>query len=402
MSECATLGSEQPKSSLQRWLAVLSLACGTFVLINSEFLPIGLLTPIAKDLNISAGQAGWTVMLPGLIAALAAPLLMLFSRNLNRKTLLLILSISLIISNAIVMYSSSLATLLLGRIILGFAAGGFWSFSIPAGKRLVSEAQSARAISLISAGVALGTVAGVPASAYIGEIYGWRTAFTLNTLLAVAIFIYQWAALPSLPAGQSIGFAALVSAARIKGVRRGLIIGIFMAAGQYSAYTYLEPWLRFQQHFSLSSISLVLMGYGLAGFIGTFMTEFAVRRLGVRKTFLVNILVVGACVLVAAQLQDSLLIASALVVLWGLAFGALPICLNIWIYQAAPGSFEGGSALLVCVFQLALAAGAFFGGVLADTQGTSAPFILGGVLALLAGLSIFISQPRLTSVTQQE
>lgn len=394
MSDCTALESEQPKTTLKSWLAVLSLAGGTFVLINSEFLPIGLLSPIAHDLNISAGQAGWTVMLPGLIAALAAPLLMLFSRTLNRRTLLLTLSLSVIISNAVVMFSNSFSTLLLGRIILGVAAGGFWSFSIPAGKRLVSEGQSARAISLISAGVALGTVAGVPISAYIGELFGWRMAFIINASLAVAIFIYQWAVLPSLPAGKSIGLGALVSAAKIKGVRRGLLIGIFMAAAQYSAYTYLEPWLRFQMHFSSSAISLLLMGYGLAGFIGTFLTEITVREFGVRKAFLINILLVGLCVLVASQLSSNIFWASSLVVIWGLAFGALPICLNIWIYQAAPESFEGGSALLVCVFQIALACGAFFGGVLADTRGTSAAFALGGVLALLAGLSIFLSKPQ--------
>lgn len=394
MSECTTLESENLKSSLQRWLAVLSLACGTFVLINSELLPMGLLSPIARDLNISEGQAGWTVMLPGLIAALAAPLLMLFSRKLNRRTLLLILSLSIIISNAIAMFSSTFSTLLLGRIILGFAAGGFWSFSIPAGKRLVSEAQSARAISLISSGVALGTVLGVPLSAYIGELFGWRSAFTLNTVLAVAIIIYQWFTLPSLPAEQSVGSGALLTAAKIKGVRRGLVIGIFMAAGQYSAYTYIEPWLRFQLHFSASAISLLLMGYGLAGFIGTFLTEFTVRAWGVRITFLANILLVSACVLVASQLSTHIVLASAVVVIWGLAFGALPICLNIWIYQAAPESFEGGSALLVCVFQIALAIGAFFGGVLADNLGTYAAFILGGVLALLAGVSIYVSRPQ--------
>lgn len=397
MSQCTTLSSERQMSSLQRWSAVLSLACGTFVLINSEFLPIGLLSPIAKALNVSEGQAGWTVMLPGLIAAFAAPLLMLFSRRLNRRTLLLILSVSVILSNAIAMFATDLSTLLLGRIILGFAAGGFWSFSIPAGKRLVSEAQSARAISLISAGVALGTVAGVPASAYMGELYGWRMAFTLNTLLAVAIFIYQWIALPLLPAGNSIGLSAMLSAAKMKGVRRGLIIGIFMASAQYSAYTYLEPWLRFQMHFSSSSISLLLMGYGIAGFIGTFLTEFTVRKFGVRYAFLTNILFIGVCVLIASQLSSNQVLASVLIVIWGLAFGALPICLNIWIYQAAPELFEGGSALLVCVFQLALACGAFFGGFLADTQGTYAAFILCGVLALIAGLSIFLSHPQSTT-----
>lgn len=401
MSECTTLESEPQTSSMRRWLAVLSLACGTFTLVNTEFLPIGLLTPIAHALGVSEGQAGWAIMLPGLVAALAAPLLMLFSRRLNRRTLLLILSGSIIVSNAIAMFAHSFPVLLLGRFILGFGVGGFWAFAIPAGRRMVSEAQGARAISLISAGVAVGTVAGVPAGAFIGELFGWRMAFTMNTVLAVAVFIYQWFALPSLPAKNSLGLGSLLTVAKIKGVRRGLMIGVFMASAQFSAYTYLEPWLRFQVKLSASDISLLLMCYGVAGLIGTFLTEVTVREFGVRRAFLGNVLLLALSVLIASQVSSSVAAASTLVILWGLAFGALPVCLNIWIYQASPAMFESGSALMVCVFQIALACGAFFGGVLADTQGTAAAFILGGVLALLACVSIFVSHPQQSRVTGQ-
>ncbi|MEG3133896.1 MFS transporter [Rouxiella sp. T17] len=394
MSQCSTLNTDPITTSLQRWLAVLSLACGTFALVNTEFLPIGLLSPIAHALNVSEGQAGWAIMLPGLVAAVAAPLIMLISRQLNRKTLLLILSGCIILSNAIAMFAHSFPALLVGRLILGFGVGGFWAFAIPAGRRLVSEAQSSRAISLISAGVAVGTVAGVPAGAFIGELFGWRMAFTVNTVLAIAVFVYQWIALPSLPAQNSLGLGSLLTVAKIKGVRRGLFIGIFMAAAQFSAYTYLEPWLRFQVKLSASDISLLLMGYGIAGLVGTFLTEITVREFGVKRAFLGNILLLAFSVLIASQLSSSVVAASTLIVIWGLAFGALPVCLNIWIYQAAPAMFESGSALMVCVFQIALAAGAFFGGVLADTQGTSAAFVLGGVLALLAGFSIFVSKPQ--------
>ncbi|WAT02424.1 MFS transporter [Rouxiella chamberiensis] len=394
MSQCSTLGAEPTTSSLKRWLGVLSLAFGTFALVNTEFLPIGLLSPIAHALNVSEGQAGWAIMLPGLIAAIAAPLIMLLARQLNRKTLLLILTGCIILSNAIAMMAHTFPALLLGRLILGFGVGGFWAFAIPAGRRLVSEAQSARAISLISAGVAVGTVAGVPAGAFIGELFGWRMAFTANTVLAIGVFIFQWLALPSLPAKNSLGLGSLLTVAKIKGVRRGLIIGIFMAAAQFSAYTYLEPWLRFQVRLSASDISLLLMGYGIAGLAGTFLTEITVREFGVKRAFLGNILMLALSVLIASQLSSNVAAASTLVVIWGLAFGALPVCLNIWIYQASPALFESGSALMVSVFQIALACGAFFGGMLADTQGTSAAFILGGVLALLAGLSIFISRPQ--------
>lgn len=394
MTECSSLDTRPETSAFRRWLAVFSLACGTFVLVNTEFLPIGLLSPIAQSLGVTEGHAGLAVMLPGLIAAISAPLIMLFAKKMDRRNLLLLLSASVILANGIAVMAESFNVLLIGRIILGIGVGGFWSFAIPSGRRLVAEEQGARAISLITAGVAVGTVAGVPAGAFIGDLYGWRMAFTLNSALALVFFVLQWLALPSLPAQQSIGLRAMLGVTKVAGIRYALIIGVFMAGGHFAAYTYLEPWLRFNLKLPASDISLLLMGYGVAGLIGTLTTEITVREFGVKKAFTLNMLLLSLSVLALSLFNLPLPLASALVILWGLAFGALPVCLNIWTYQASPALFETGSALLVCVFQTSLALGALLGGILADTAGVSSAFLLGGALTLLAGITIFLSRPQ--------
>lgn len=398
MTECASLDTRPQTSAFRRWLAVFSLACGTFVLVNTEFLPIGLLSPIARSLGVTEGHAGLAVMLPGLVAAISAPLIMLFAKRMDRRRLLLLLSATVILANGIAVMAESFNVLLIGRIILGVGVGGFWSFAIPSGRRLVPEEQGARAISLITAGVAVGTVAGVPAGAFIGDLFGWRMAFTLNAVMALVIFVLQWIALPSLPAQQSIGLRAMLGVTKVPGIRYALIIGVFMAGGHFAAYTYLEPWLRFDLHLSASSISLLLMGYGIAGLIGTLASEFTVREFGVKRAFMLNMLLLSLSVLVLSTFHLPLALASALVILWGLAFGALPVCLNIWTYQASPALFETGSALLVCVFQTSLALGALFGGVLADNAGVSSAFLLGGVLTLLAAITIYLSRPQPVNV----
>lgn len=394
MTECSSLDTRPETSAFRRWLAVFSLACGTFVLVNTEFLPIGLLSPIAQSLGVTEGHAGLAVMLPGLVAAISAPLIMLFAKKMDRRNLLLLLSASVILANGIAVMAESFNVLLIGRIILGIGVGGFWSFAIPSGRRLVAEEQGARAISLITAGVAVGTVAGVPAGAFIGDLYGWRMAFTLNSALALVFFVLQWLALPSLPAQQSIGLRAMLGVTKVAGIRYALIIGVFMAGGHFAAYTYLEPWLRFNLKLPASDISLLLMGYGVAGLIGTLTTEITVREFGVKKAFMLNMLLLSLSVLALSLFNLPLPLASTLVILWGLAFGALPVCLNIWTYQASPALFETGSALLVCVFQTSLALGALFGGILADNAGVSSAFLLGGALTLLAGITIFLSRPQ--------
>ena len=399
MTECASLDTQPQSSAFRRWLAVFSLACGTFALVNTEFLPIGILSPIARSLGVTEGHAGLAVMLPGLVAAISAPLIMIFAKRIDRRHLLLLLSATVIVANGIAVIAESFNVLLIGRIILGVGVGGFWSFAIPSGRRLVPEEQGARAISLITAGVAVGTVAGVPAGAFIGDLFGWRMAFTLNSVLALAFFVLQWFALPSLPPQQSIGLRAMLGVTKVSGIRYALIIGVFMAGGHFAAYTYLEPWLRFNLHLSASNISLLLMGYGVAGLIGTLTTEFTVREFGVKRAFMLNMLLLSISVLVLSLFHVPLPLASALVILWGLAFGALPVCLNIWTYQASPALFETGSALLVCVFQTSLALGALFGGVLADNAGVSSAFLLGGLMTLLAALTIFLSRPLPVSLS---
>ncbi|MFU2319188.1 MFS transporter [Rahnella sp. PCH160] len=394
MTECSSLDTRPETSAFRRWLAVFSLACGTFVLVNTEFLPIGLLSPIAQSLGVTEGHAGLAVMLPGFVAAISAPLIMLFAKKMDRRNLLLLLSASVILANGIAVMAESFNVLLIGRIILGIGVGGFWSFAIPSGRRLVAEEQGARAISLITAGVAVGTVAGVPAGAFIGDLFGWRMAFTLNSVLALVFFVLQWLALPSLPAQQSIGLRAMLGVTKVAGIRYALIIGVFMAGGHFAAYTYLEPWLRFNLKLPASELSLLLMGYGVAGLIGTLTTEITVRELGVKKAFMLNMLLLSLSVLVLSLFDVPLPLASALIILWGLSFGALPVCLNIWTYQASPALFETGSALLVCVFQTSLALGALFGGILADNAGVSSAFLLGGLLTLLAGITIFLSRPQ--------
>jgi predicted MFS family arabinose efflux permease len=139
-------------------MGVLSIALGTFVLVTSEFLPIALLSSISQSLDLSKGVVGLTVMIPGLIAAGAAPALAMLAGRLNRKTVLTCLTLLTTLSNLIVALAPNLTWLLVGRIFLGVAVGGFWTFSVAAGRRLVDERSGARATALISAGISIGTV----------------------------------------------------------------------------------------------------------------------------------------------------------------------------------------------------------------------------------------------------
>jgi predicted MFS family arabinose efflux permease len=369
-------------------MGVLSIALGTFVLVTSEFLPIALLSSISQSLDLSKGVVGLTVMIPGLIAAGAAPALAMLAGRLNRKTVLTCLTLLTTLSNLIVALAPNLTWLLVGRIFLGVAVGGFWTFSVAAGRRLVDERSGARATALISAGISIGTVLGVPAGAQFGGLFGWRAAFFAVTAFGLVVLLAQLWLLPSLVATRATTLKQLFGLFCVPRARIGLLAVMLVAGGQFTAYTYLEPFLRQVPGIQQTTLTTMLFIYGFAGIAGTFLGEAAANK-NVRRAFIGASLLLGATLVTPAFSLPSISPAYVFVGLWGLAFGAVPVCIQIWMYQTAPAAYEGGSALFVAIFQLALAAGALGGGLLVDSAGLTSAMVVGGVLCLATTVVIF-------------
>src|SRR5688572_30058868 len=148
--DCPDVGSLPAPA---RWPAVASLALGVFGLVTAEFLPASLLTAMASDLSITEGVAGQTVTATALLGAIAAPSIPLLTRRIDRKHVMVLLTLLLVLSNALAATADSLWTLLVARVLLGVALGGFWSMAAALAMRLVPEHQFPRAMSLILTGV---------------------------------------------------------------------------------------------------------------------------------------------------------------------------------------------------------------------------------------------------------
>lgn len=365
------------------WMPVMSIAVATFVMVTSEFLPIGLLTAMSRDLAVSQGRIGLAVTVPGAIAAVAAPALTVLSGRLDRRLLMLGLTVLVIASNLAVALAPNLAVLLIGRVLLGLNVGGFWAVAIPTGRRLVPESYGGRATSIISAGISVGTVCGLPAGALLGDIAGWRVAFAVAGSLGLLVLAAQVMLLPPIPVTHGIGIANLFGLFKGRQARVGLVATLLIAGGHFEAYTYLEPFLRQVARMEQAMITTALVVYGIAGLAGTFLGEAATAR-SVRQAFAGTALLLGLVVMLAPAVASGGAPTLGLVALWGVSFGAVPICINIWMYQASAEAYEGGSALVVSVFQIALAVGAFGGGLLVDGVGLVSAFVVAGVTVTLA------------------
>lgn len=387
------------KPTVSIWLAVLSLTVTSFVMVTTELLPIGLLTDITSSLSVSTGSGGLMVTIPGIVAAVAAPALGLVSGKLDRRLLMLGLSGLLIIANLLSTLAISYPMMLFSRFLLGICVGGYWSFSTHYGRHLVPEESQGRALAIIISGVSIGVVCGVPAGALLGNLFGWRTAFFIATALTVLIFVAQLRLLKPVPPSRAITVQDLLSPFRLPLARIGLIAIVLLFVGHFAAYTYLRPLL--QQVFALSpsAISFQLLAYGSIGLVGTFAAERLAQR-NLRATCLLVALILATILTVAPSLSG-LTGATFMVLIWGLAFGAVPISATHWMFAAVPDAPEAGQALLVCVVQIALASGAFLGGEMVDWKGVTSAISLGGILTLCAavvfGLSFNVRQASIKS-----
>lgn len=390
MSTSLPVGAPAPAAAA-RWTAVAAVAIGAFALVTTEFLPVGLLPQIARDLNITEGQAGLMVTLPGFLAALAAPLTIGFTGRFDRRHVLMFLMGLLVLSNALVASASHIAMLLAGRVLLGVAVGGFWTIGGSLGPRLRHGAEGIRATSIIFSGVSLGTVAGVPAGALVGELIGWRWSFAASSVMAIVVLgaLALW--LPSIKAESSNGLRHVPAVLKQRTAQVGFLAAVLIFVGQFASYTYITPFLNQVTHIDAGSVSIILLGYGVAGFVGNLLGGWAAGR-NVRRALAGTALLIGAPVLLLALTGASALAAVAWVLLWGLGFGMLPIAMQTWLFSTAPDRLESMAALFVSIAQAAIGAGALLGGLAVDSWGVTATMWLGGVLAVVTALVIHRSR----------
>lgn len=376
------------------WLAVTSIAVAAFTTVTTEFLPVGLLTDIASSLNVSEGVAGLMVTTPGAIATIAAPALIVAAGKLDRKIALTSLTALLFIANLIVCFAPNFPTLLVGRLLLGVCVGGFWTFAPGAGAQLVGPQSQARAVSLILAGISVGTVAGVPAGSLVGGLYGWRAAFGTTAAVTLVLLIAQLALLPKLPPSRAITARDLLKPFSLPMARLGLVAIVLVIGGHFTAYTYLKPMLEHVFELQPSKVTILLLVYGVIGLVGNFAGAALVTR-SIRLLLGGSAALFGVALLAATSVGTGLLASIVIVAIWGLAIGAIPLALTEWMLKAVPKAPEAGQALLVCVFQVSLASGALTGGRVVDNFGVPSAMIVGGSLALLAALIVVVLGRRI-------
>jgi len=367
------------------WLGVLSVALGSFVLVLSEFLPIGLLPAIATDLHVSIGTAGLMVVATGLTGAVAAPVVTVLTSRVDRRVVLIALSILLVVADGLAAVSQSFVVLLIARLLLGIGIGGFWAIGAGVAGRLVKPASVIRATSFITAGISIATVVSLPLGALVSSLASWRLAFVIGGGLGLVALVLQLILLPSIPALQRVRFSTLGTLLTIPRARLGLIATVFVFAAQFAAYTYVAPYLKQLVGVGPETVTLALLVFGIAGIAGNFVAGVTLSR-SVIGTLSIAKFVLAAAVVLLPLLAHSVVGVFILLVVWGIVWGALPLAAQTWMAGASPSGVESGLALFVTTIQLAIAAGSVLGGIAVTQLGLAADFWLAGGVAVIGAI----------------
>jgi len=369
------------------WGAVIAMTLGVFGLVTAEFLPASLLTPMASDLSITEGMAGQAVSATAILAVFASLLTATVTRSMDRRYVLLGFSVLLIISNILVALAPNFFLLLAGRVLLGIALGGFWTMAAAIVMRLVPDKDIPRALAILFSGVSAATIFAAPLGSYLGGTIGWRNVFLLVALLGVLVLAVQFATLPRMQPRGRATLGTLIAVMNRPRMKFGLLMLVLIFTGHFALFTYVRPFLENVTGVATAGISGILLGFGVANFIGTYIAGALIAR-SLRLTLTLMPLIIGLAGIGMVSIQGAVAPTAVLVAIWGMAFGGVPVAWSTWITRSVPDDADSGGGLLVAAIQVGIATGAAAGGLVFDVSGALGVFTIAALILLAAAIIV--------------
>ncbi|MFF9281321.1 MFS transporter [Streptomyces griseosporeus] len=367
--------------------ALLALATAVFVTSLTETLPAGLLPAMSAGLKVGEPAMGQSVTIYAVGTALTAIPLSAATAGWRRKRLLLTAMAGFAAANTVTALSASYPLTMAARFLAGVAAGLAWALLAGYARSLVAAPLRGRAVAVVMTGIPVALSLGVPAGTYLGELLGWRAAFALMTAVAVALLGWIGLLVPDRPGQERGARAPMLRALGVPGVVPVLFVTLVFVLAHTVLYAYVAAFL---DHAGLGgSTGLVLLVFGAASLVSIWYVGARIDR-RLRALTVAATLLVGAGAALLAVSAHSLPAVYAAAALWGLGWGGVPTLLQTAAADAGGEHAEAAQAMLVTLWNVAMAGGGVVGGVLLDRVGAgvfpwSVPVLLAPVLAVVVG-----------------
>lgn len=377
-----------PMSRSRQFLSIFTLGLAAFIFNTTEFVPVGLLSNIAHDFNMSAADAGWMMTVYAWVVAGMSLPMMLMTKNVERKKLLLISFSVFIICHILTVMAPSFSLLLMSRIGIALSHAIFWSITVSIAIRLAPADKKALALSCLASGTSLAMVLGVPLGRIIDDYLGWRATFAVigvaAFLIGLAIFIL-FPQLPSLFKGSIKTLPLLYKQNEIK-ICYAFIFLIF--AGHYTTYSYIEPYFKNFLGFETSHITWLLLVFGSAGILGSIIFS----KLGdqyATPLLLSQVILITLCILLMPILSLSMMSLYTVLLVWSAGLMMVGPCMQVKLLALDKNAADMLMSLFSGIINLGIGAGALIGGTTIKTVGLDGITWMGGSIAFLSFITIY-------------
>ncbi|MGA9699609.1 MAG: sugar transporter [Acinetobacter sp.] len=378
----SSLSSEIPLNPTRQWICVITLAFAAFIFNTTEFIPVALLSDIGHSFNIPATDVGIMITIYAWVVAPISLPMMLMTRNVERRFLLIALFVVFILSHGLSYFAWNFKVLLASRIGIAFSHALFWSITASLAVRVAPKGKEFQALGLLATGTALAMVLGIPFGRMIGEAYGWRNTFALIALGAAVICLTLAKTLPKLPSVNSGSLKSIGLLFKRPSLVMVFALTIIIITAQFTAYSYIEPFTLNIAHFSSSQTTTLLLIYGGAGFIGSYLFGKFGNQYPKIAIPLSSVLLAMSMLLLLplAQGFNSL---SILSLFWGMSIICFSLALQAKTLNLASDATDVAMAIYSGLYNVGIGGGALLGGMVTARYGLSQIGIVGGLIAVL-------------------
>lgn len=385
-------------STFKQWVSVCALAVGAFIFNTTEYIPIALLSDIGQSFDKPATEVGMMITVYAWIVALLSLPLMLMTKNIERRKLLLMLFALFALFHALSFFSWNFNILLVSRIGIALTHAVFWSITASLAVRLAPTGKTNQALGLLSTGTVLAMVLGIPLGRVVGQYFGWQLSFLLIGVCAAGVILVLAKNLPALPSQNTGSLSSLPSLFKRRNLMLLYAMTVLIITAHFTAYSYIEPFVLQVGGFKAEQVTIVLSLYGLAGFAASYLFGkwFAKSQ---RLFMLGAVAVILLSALLLLPFASFPYAVYALVFIWGVAIVIVSLGMVSKVLAFASDATDVANSIYSGLYNVGIGGGALLGHYVTVWFGLSNIGIAGALLAA-AGLAVcgllFKEQDNLT------